>query len=90
MIDDNNDFDHFVNKIGKLENLMKKGKMEPNHIQYLPGMMKIGFQGLLYNIFTEEKFADVLCLDKKVLEFITRFPVKLVHIKVFVSVFLFK
>ena len=44
--------------------------MDPNLIQYLPGLMKIGYQGLVYGILTKTRFADSSYLKKQVLEFI--------------------
>ena len=49
-IDDDPDFDDLLDKVDKFELLMKK-KIEwaPNLIRYLPGMMNLGNQGLVYN-----------------------------------------
>ena len=46
--------------------------MDPNLIQYLPGLMKIGYQGLVYGILTKTRFADSSYLKKQVLEFIVK------------------
>ena len=37
---------------------MKRGRIDTDLIRYLPGMMKICYQGLLYSIMTKRKFAD--------------------------------
>lgn len=57
-VDSNPDFDNMLDKVDKLELLMKQGRMDPNLIRYFPGMLPIGYQGQVYSIFTKRRFAD--------------------------------
>ena len=68
-IDCNPDFDNLLDKVNKLEVLMKQERMDTDVIRYLPGIIKIGYQGLIYSIITKRKFPDSTYKDKQVLEF---------------------
>ena len=53
---------------------MKRGRIDTDLIRYLPGMMKICYQGLLYSIMTKRKFADSTYKNVQVLEFNVNLP----------------
>ena len=46
------DFKDVIYKINKLEILMRKSRMDANLLKYLPGIMKIGYQSMIYSIIT--------------------------------------
>ena len=48
------DFKDVIYKINKLEILMRKSRMDANLLKYLPGIMKIGYQSMIYSIITRK------------------------------------
>lgn len=43
-------FKDILGQVGKLEILMEKSRIDPNLKKYLPGIMQMGYQGMIYNI----------------------------------------
>ena len=48
------DFKDVIYKIKKLEILMRKIRMDANLLKYLPGIMNIGYQSMIYKIITRK------------------------------------
>ena len=49
-IDYNTDFGDLLNKVDKLQVLIKKARKDPDLTKYVTDLIKIGYQGLIYNL----------------------------------------
>ena len=63
------DFDNLYSKMDNFDKCFRTGKVSDNMLKFIPGLVKVSYQGKLRSTEMKRKYADNTYKNKKVIEF---------------------